>query len=177
MDLDLAAGLTARPPRRDDLPAQLVLASAYEQRVLGEALVDLDDPEADGQRAAFVPERDAVLVWDGDRAVAYAEVHKARRANACTPTTGAAASGAHWSTEVPPGERITARGSPRSELSTDSRTGALTLYERLGMKVRRSFTHWAAGQPLSLPATAASTSPIVDSRSSRCTPTMTGQDR
>jgi predicted N-acetyltransferase YhbS len=28
-------------------------------------------------------------------------------------------------------------------LSTDSRTGALTLYERIGMRVRRSYTSWA----------------------------------
>ena len=34
-------------------------------------------------------------------------------------------------------------------LSTDSRTGALSLYERLGMRVRRSYTGWAKdlGQP------------------------------
>jgi mycothiol synthase len=35
------------------------------------------------------------------------------------------------------------RGAPRGELSTDSRTGALSLYERLGMQVKSSFTHWA----------------------------------
>jgi hypothetical protein len=28
-------------------------------------------------------------------------------------------------------------------LSTDSRTGALGLYERVGMKVTRSYTHFA----------------------------------
>lgn len=35
------------------------------------------------------------------------------------------------------------QGAPRAELATDSRTGALTLYERLGMQVRWSWTHWA----------------------------------
>lgn len=35
------------------------------------------------------------------------------------------------------------RGALRGELSTDSRTGALPLYERLGMQVKSSFTHWA----------------------------------
>ena len=34
-------------------------------------------------------------------------------------------------------------GAPRAELSTDSRTGALGLYEHLGMHVESSFTHWA----------------------------------
>jgi hypothetical protein len=28
-------------------------------------------------------------------------------------------------------------------VSTDSTTGALPFYERLGMQVTRSFTHWA----------------------------------
>jgi GNAT superfamily N-acetyltransferase len=36
-----------------------------------------------------------------------------------------------------------ARGRLRTCLSTDSNTGALPFYERLGMRVTRSFTHWA----------------------------------
>ncbi len=36
-----------------------------------------------------------------------------------------------------------ARGRPRVRLSTDSHTGALPFYERAGMRVARSFTHWA----------------------------------
>ena len=35
------------------------------------------------------------------------------------------------------------RGRRMVGLSTDSRTGALTLYERLGMRIRRSYTGWA----------------------------------
>lgn len=35
------------------------------------------------------------------------------------------------------------RGATRRELATDSRTGALGLYEHIGMRVRASFTHWA----------------------------------
>jgi GNAT superfamily N-acetyltransferase len=35
-----------------------------------------------------------------------------------------------------------ARGKARCGLSTDSRTGALTLYERVGMSVRRSYTRY-----------------------------------
>ena len=34
------------------------------------------------------------------------------------------------------------RGRRMVALSTDSRTGALTLYERLGMRIRRSYTSW-----------------------------------
>ena len=34
------------------------------------------------------------------------------------------------------------RGYDHTSVSTDSRTGALTLYERVGMRVVESFTHW-----------------------------------
>lgn len=298
MDLDLPAGLTVRPPRRDDLPAVHALITAYEQRVLGEPLLDLEDLQADWQRPSFDPDRDAVLVQDGDRLVACAEVHKARRASGwvhpadwgrgigsalvewCSRTSAAqggttvgqtvpegdAAAAAlfraagweplwtSWVLELPPGEVVAGRplpagyrlralhpgqdepaayrvvedafsewpdreptsyedwvatvverpgfapwqlllvedpdgtvvgachlvlsgdtgwvnqvavdrahrrrgiaqallaaafgaaherGTTRSELSTDSRTGALTLYERLGMRVKWGFTQWA----------------------------------
>jgi len=39
------------------------------------------------------------------------------------------------------------RGYRRTSLSTDSNTGALTLYERLGMTVHRSFTYYALDLP------------------------------
>jgi ribosomal protein S18 acetylase RimI-like enzyme len=34
------------------------------------------------------------------------------------------------------------RGYDHTSLSTDSRTGALSLYEHVGMRVTRSFTNW-----------------------------------
>jgi mycothiol synthase len=40
-------------------------------------------------------------------------------------------------------QRSFERGYDHTSLSTDSRTGALTLYERIGMRVRTSFTHYA----------------------------------
>lgn len=39
-------------------------------------------------------------------------------------------------------ERARERGVTRSELSTDSRTGALPLYEHVGMAVTKTFRHW-----------------------------------
>ncbi|HQR80449.1 MAG TPA: GNAT family N-acetyltransferase [Actinomycetota bacterium] len=39
--------------------------------------------------------------------------------------------------------RAWARGYPQVRLSTDSNTSALAVYERLGMRIERSFTHWA----------------------------------
>lgn len=38
--------------------------------------------------------------------------------------------------------RSFARGYDHTSLSTDSRTGALSLYERVGMRVARSYTNW-----------------------------------
>ena len=39
-------------------------------------------------------------------------------------------------------ERARAHGATRCELSTDSRTGALPLYEHVGMQVSKSYQHW-----------------------------------
>ncbi|MGH3367404.1 MAG: GNAT family N-acetyltransferase [Nocardioidaceae bacterium] len=36
-----------------------------------------------------------------------------------------------------------ARGATRAELATDSRTGALGAYQRLGMQVKETYVHWA----------------------------------
>jgi ribosomal protein S18 acetylase RimI-like enzyme len=40
-------------------------------------------------------------------------------------------------------EQARAHGATRSELSTDSRTGALSLYEKVGMEVTSTWRHWA----------------------------------
>ena len=40
-------------------------------------------------------------------------------------------------------EEARVHGAPRSELSTDSRTGALSLYEKVGMEVTSTWRHWA----------------------------------
>lgn len=81
--LHLPAGLTGRALRREDLTAVHALVAAYEQRVLGEVMVDLEDVEADWQRPSFDPEQDAVVVHDADRLVAWAEVYRARRMSGC----------------------------------------------------------------------------------------------
>ena len=81
VSIELPAGLTARPARREDLSAVHSVVAAYEERVLGEVLIDLEDLEADWQRPSFEPERDSVVVLDGDRMVAWADVYRARRAD------------------------------------------------------------------------------------------------
>ena len=80
--IDLPAGLSARPPRESDLAAMHAVIAAYEERFLGEVMIELEDLEADWQRPSFDPDRDAVLVLDGDEVVACGEVHQARRVTA-----------------------------------------------------------------------------------------------
>ena len=46
-------------------------------------------------------------------------------------------------------EAARAHGCTRFELSTDSRTGALGLYERVGMQVTSTWRHWAIDSPRS----------------------------
>ena len=300
--------LSARPAQRDDLPAMLAVLAAYEERVLGEALMDLEDLEADWERPSFDPDRQSlVVVGDGalvacgavSGARADAAVHPdawgrgigaalvdwtshvaavtgATRVGQTVPDTDAGAAAlfasrgwsplySSWVLEMPPGQAIPSRslpdgyrlraiqtaqderaayqviedafnewpnreptsyddwaatvlgrpgferwqlllavvgdgaaeqvvgachlvlsgdtgwvnqvgvssahrrrgvaqallaasfrtardcGAPRAELSTDSRTGALTRYERLGMRTKWAFTHWA-GAPRALAA-------------------------
>lgn len=303
--IPLPAGLSARPGDPAALPALHQLIGAYEERVLGEVLVDLEDIQADWQRPSFDPPRDAVLVYDGEDLVAWCQLYGARRVDGCVhpdrwgrgigsalldwasrlaadlggstvgqtvPDSDTAAAAlfrsrswtprwTSWVLEMPPGEAIAdrpvadgyalrtfrpgqdeqaayrviedafnewpdrdpssyedwaatvlgrpgfepwhlllavhddgerevvvgachlvlssgtgwvnqlavqrahrgrglaqallaeafgaarAHGAPRAELATDSRTGALTLYERLGMRVRWAFTQWAGPVP------------------------------
>ena len=39
-------------------------------------------------------------------------------------------------------EGARARGGVRSELATDSRTGALPLYQHVGMQIHLTYRHW-----------------------------------
>lgn len=306
--LDLPVRVTARPAQRGDLPAMLAVLAAYEQRVLGEVLTDLEDLEADWERPSFDPARQSLVVLDGEALVGCGTLSGGRADAAVHPdawgrgigaalvdwsshavaVTGGARVGQtvpdadagaaalfgsrgwsplydSWVLEMPPGRAIPARplpdgyalrpiqsaqdehaahqvvedafnewpnreptsyddwaatvlgrpgfepwqlllavvddgageqvvgachlvlsggtgwvnqvavsrehrrrglaqallaasfstararGASRAELSTDSRTGALTLYERLGMRTKWAFTHWA-GTPRTLAA-------------------------
>ena len=48
--------------------------------------------------------------------------------------------------------RAARQGRSGTALSTDSNTGALAFYERAGMRVEESFTHWAVPLRADLPA-------------------------
>lgn len=77
---ELPDGLVSRPLVRDDLPAVLDVMREHEEHVLGEAMVDLEDLEADWERPSFDAAADTVAVLEGERLVAYGEVYRNRRA-------------------------------------------------------------------------------------------------
>lgn len=81
--LELPPGVSSRPQTREDLPAVHALVSAYEERLLGEPLIDLEDLEADWQRPSFDPAQDAAVVVEGEDLVAWVEVYRGRRATGC----------------------------------------------------------------------------------------------
>jgi GNAT superfamily N-acetyltransferase len=96
------------------------------------------------RREGFVPD-DLVVAVDGDRVVGGAflidseEIWIDKLAVAATHRHRGIAR-ALLGTAF---HRSFERGYDHTSLSTDSRTGALTLYERVGMRVTRSFTNWA----------------------------------
>ena len=96
------------------------------------------------EREGFVPD-DLVVAVDGDRVVGGAflidadEIWVDKLAVASTHRHKGVAR-ALLRTAF---RRSFDRGYDHTALSTDSRTGALTLYERVGMHVTRSFTNWA----------------------------------
>lgn len=78
--IELPPGLDGRPATRGDLADVYTLVAAYEQRVIGETMVELDELEGDWDRPSFVPERHSLLVHDQDALVGWGEVYGARRA-------------------------------------------------------------------------------------------------
>jgi GNAT superfamily N-acetyltransferase len=96
------------------------------------------------EREGFVPD-DLVVAIDGDRVVGGAflidseEIWIDKLAVAATHRNRGIAR-ALLATAF---RRSFDRGYAHTSISTDSRTGALTLYERVGMHVTRSFTNWA----------------------------------
>jgi GNAT superfamily N-acetyltransferase len=96
------------------------------------------------ERDGFAPD-DLVVAVDGDRVVGGAflidseEIWIDKLAVAATHRNrGIARALLHTAFQ-----RSFGRGYAHTSISTDSRTGALTLYERVGMHVTRSFTNWA----------------------------------
>jgi GNAT superfamily N-acetyltransferase len=78
--LELPEGLTGRTatPAVEDAEAVLKLVQLAEEHYDGEIEVEMSDVEMDFRRVGFVLARDCVLVFDGDEAVGWANVHRDR---------------------------------------------------------------------------------------------------
>ena len=79
-DLDLPAGLRTRTPVQEDARSVFELVAAHELAVQGESEVTFEDILSDWQRPSFDLANDSILVFEGDRMIAEAEVFKGRRA-------------------------------------------------------------------------------------------------
>lgn len=131
--LQLPAGLTSRPLVPSDAAAITEVIAAQELADVGEVVVELADLVADYQRPGYDVAAHSVGVFAEDELVALAEVgwitdrgegrDQRRRGLAQALLVDGFRAGAE-------------HGSPRAELSTDSRTGALGLYAKVGMTIR-----------------------------------------
>jgi len=141
------------PPRIEIRPIDLPREGLETLTMFEDAFSEFDDrvalPIDDWrstviEREGFVP-ADLLVAVDGDRVVGAAfliesdEVWVDKLAVAATHRNRGIAR-AVLATAF---RRSFELGYRHTSLSTDSRTGALTLYERIGMHVTRSFTHWA----------------------------------
>ncbi|HLB39232.1 MAG TPA: GNAT family N-acetyltransferase [Actinomycetota bacterium] len=137
-------GIVLRPIRTDDETATMeMFETAFSEFA--------DRPPSSGatwramtvEREGFSPE-DLIVAVDGDRVVGGAvlldadEIWVDKLAVAATHRHRGIARALLHTAFV----RSFSRGYDHTALSTDSRTGALSLYERVGMRVARSYTNW-----------------------------------
>ena len=116
---------------RDRLPSTLVTWRAMTVEREGFAPEDLVLAVEDGEIVGGAFILDADEIWVDKLAVAREARHRGV-ARALLTTAF---------------QRSFDRGYRQTRLSTDSKTGALALYERVGMRVARSFTHLAIDLP------------------------------
>ncbi len=79
---DLPGRYSARPLRVDDAQRVTNLMAAYEERVLGAVLVELEDIQGDWRRPSADLGSLTTGIFDGERMVAYGEVSAAERCEA-----------------------------------------------------------------------------------------------
>jgi len=137
-------GVILRPIRAEDEAATMAMF----ERAFSEFADRLPSTEATWramtvEREGFTPE-DLIVALDGDGVIGGAllldadEIWVDKLAVAASHRHRGVARALLQTAFV----RSFARGYDHTSLSTDSRTGALSLYERVGMRVMRSFTTW-----------------------------------
>jgi len=140
--MDLPPGLQTRPLTMDDAVPVANLVRASEVHDVGEALIDDEDIVGDWQRPSFDLASQSVDLLDNGTLIAFAGVFKGRYADT-TVHPDHRGRGLARALLVDSFEVARLRGAQRSELSTDSRTGALGLYLRVGMDVTSVWRHLA----------------------------------
>ena len=137
-------GVTIRPIHRDDeSPTMAMFETAFSEFVDRLPSSETTWRAMTVEREGFAPE-DLLVALEGDEVIGGAllldaeEIWVDKLAVAATHRHGGVAR-ALLQTAF---RRSFERGYDHTSLSTDSRTGALSLYERVGMRVTRSFTNW-----------------------------------
>jgi mycothiol synthase len=149
----MIASLPSRPPTREDARAVTELVIACDIEDVGEPDFELDDLLTDWNRPGFELERDALLVLDAERVVAYAGfgrrdysdvyVHPEYRGR------GVGSDLLPW-TEQRALEQLEPGGDIRlGQVVTANHGGARTLLERAGYEPVR--TYWRMEMPLDGP--------------------------
>jgi mycothiol synthase len=149
----MVAGLVSRPPTREDAQAVTDLVIACDIDEFGAPDFELDDLLTDWNRPGFELERDAVLVLERDRVIAYAGFGRRDHADVYVhPDFRGRGIGSEllgWT------ERRALEGLQRGDglhlgqVVTTDRGGARTLLERAGYEPVR--TYWRMEMPLEGP--------------------------
>ncbi|HYF11104.1 MAG TPA: GNAT family N-acetyltransferase [Actinomycetota bacterium] len=152
--LELPPGLAWRPATPEDASAVLRLIEIAEDHYDGAVEVDAADIESDFQRVGFDLARDCVIVFDGDEAVSWSNVHRERAEADVRPThqgRGIGTALLRWSEE-----RVRELGGAKvSQTVTDNNGDAPPLFRANGYQtdgtswiLQISFEEPPPGQPM-----------------------------
>ena len=151
VNLDLPPGLTSRPATAADARAILELIATCEVDADGVAEVEEHDITVAFGRRAFDPVLDTQLVFEDGELVGWADLYRSRGEGDVRPTHRSRGIGTallEWMERRAQSLLRTSfgwffeRGRRVAGVSTDSRTGALGVYERGGMRVQRQYTRY-----------------------------------
>ena len=145
--MDLPAGLSTRPLRRDDAHAVFELMFAQESVDLDEAMIEEADIVGDWSRPGYDVAGSTIGVFDGDRLIAYGEIGPSGRSDAAVHPDhrgqGIGTAVARWMQD-----RARSLGVPEIGMPVPQGSPGDRLLEALGYRVR--WTSWG----LQLPASA-----------------------
>jgi GNAT superfamily N-acetyltransferase len=159
--IELPDGLTSRGTTLEDIDAITELVTICELDAHGVADVDRDDFVSGFSRTVFDPATDALLVFDGDATVAWAEVYRGRAEADVLPWhrgQGIGSALLNWTEE-----RARELGFPDvGETKTDADAAAKALF--LANSYEPTYTSWMIRKPLDGPQVRPDPPPGVEIR-------------